>query len=94
MTTSWRKGRIRASSASAGAAQPHLPAGTCWCYQNVAYDAVERDGRDGHGKPYEEAVKRYLFNPIGMTIGSVSMTGLIGASSWARPHSAGGGRWR
>ena len=42
------------------------------------------------GLPYEQAVKRYLFNPIGMTSGSVSMAGLKSNRSWARPHSAGG----
>jgi beta-lactamase class C len=38
---------------------------------------------------YEQAVKRTLFNPIGMTSGSVSMAGLQGNQSWAKPHSAG-----
>ena len=41
------------------------------------------------GMPYEQAVKRYLFNPIGMTSGSVSMAGLESNRSWARPHSVG-----
>ena len=39
--------------------------------------------------PYEQAVKRILFNPIGMTSGSVSMAGLQSNRSWAKPHSAG-----
>jgi beta-lactamase class C len=43
--------------------------------------------------PYEQAVKRYLFNPIGMTSGSVSMAGLESNASWARPHSAGKRPW-
>src|SRR5258707_13682965 len=38
--------------------------------------------------PYEKAVKRTLFNPIGMTSGSVSMKGLESNRSWARPHPA------
>jgi beta-lactamase class C len=67
--------------------------GTCWDYQNVAYDASsEMVSRITH-LPYEQAVKRYLFNPIGMTSGSVSMAGLESSPSWARPHSSGRRPW-
>jgi len=67
--------------------------GTCWDYQNVAYDASsEMVSRITH-MPYEKAVKRYLFNPIGMTSGSVSMAGLESNASWARPHSSGRHPW-
>jgi beta-lactamase class C len=67
--------------------------GTCWDYQNVAYDASsEIVSRITH-MPYEQAVKRYLFNPIGMTSGSVSMPELEANRSWARPHSAGKRPW-
>jgi beta-lactamase class C len=63
--------------------------GTCWDYQNIAYDASsEMVSRITH-MPYEQAVRRYLFNPIGMTSGSVSMAGLQASASWAKPHSAG-----
>jgi len=63
--------------------------GTCWSYQNVAYDASsEMVSRTTH-LSYEQAVKRYLFNPIGMSSGSVSMAGLQSNASWAKPHSAG-----
>ena len=65
------------------------PPGTCWSYQNVAYDASsEMVSRTTH-LPYEQAVTRLLFNPIGMTSGSVSMAGLQSNRSWAKPHSAG-----
>ena len=63
--------------------------GTCWSYQNVAYDASsEMVSRVTH-MPYEQSVKRMLFNPIGMSSGSVSMAGLQASRSWAKPHSAG-----
>jgi beta-lactamase class C len=63
--------------------------GTCWDYQNVAYDASsEMVSRITH-MPYEQAVKRNLFNPIGMTSASISLAGLEASRSWARPHSAG-----
>jgi len=65
------------------------PPGTCWSYQNVAYDASSEMVSRATGLPYEQAVKRYLFNPIGMTSGSVSLAGLESNRSWARPHSTG-----
>ena len=67
--------------------------GTCWDYQNVAYDASSEMVMRVTNLPYEQAVKRYLFNPIGMSSGSVSMAGLESNPSWARPHSAGRRPW-
>lgn len=67
--------------------------GTCWDYQNVAYDASSEIVSRVTHMPYEQAVKRYLFNPIGMTSGSVSMPELEANRSWARPHSAGKRPW-
>lgn len=67
--------------------------GTCWDYQNVAYDASSEIVSRLTHMPYEQAVKRYLFNPIGMSSGSVSLAGLESNRSWARPHSAGKRPW-
>jgi beta-lactamase class C len=64
--------------------------GTCWSYQNVAFDASSEMVSRATGQSYEQAVRRMLFNPIGMTSGSVSMAGLQSSKSWARPHNAGG----
>ena len=67
--------------------------GTCWDYQNVAFDASsEMVSRITH-LPYEQAVKRTLFDPIGLTSGSVSLAGIESSKSWARPHSAGKRPW-
>ena len=75
--------------ASLSQLNPTCAPGTCWSYQNVAYDASsEMVSRITH-MPYEQAVKRYLFNPIGMSSGSVSLAGLEASRSWARPHSTG-----
>ena len=63
--------------------------GTCWSYGNVAYDAASEIVERQTGQPYEEALKRRLFDPIGMTSASVSRDGLVNSKSWARPHSAG-----
>lgn len=63
--------------------------GTCWDYQNVAYDASSEMVSIATSQPYPDAVKSMLFDPIGMTSGSVTREGLEGARSWARPHSVG-----
>jgi beta-lactamase class C len=68
---------------------PTCPPGTCWSYQNVAYDASSEMVSRAANLPYEQAVKTYLFNPIGMSSGSVSLAGLEANRSWARPHSVG-----
>ena len=72
---------------------PVCAPGTCWDYQNVAYDASSEIVSRIMHMPYEQAVKRTLFNPIGMNDASVSMAGLESNKSWARPHSAGGRPW-
>jgi beta-lactamase class C len=64
------------------------PPGTCWSYQNVAYDGSSEIVERVTGKPYAEAVRENLFDPIGMTSASLSREGLVGARSWARPHNA------
>ncbi len=63
--------------------------GTCWSYQNIAFDAATEVVERSSGRRYEEALKRSLFDPIGMTSASVSRAGLQSAKSWARPHTVG-----
>jgi beta-lactamase class C len=65
------------------------PPGTCWSYQNVAYDGASELVEHVTQQRYEQAVRRMLFNPIGMTSASVSREGLMRSKSWAWPHSAG-----
>ena len=65
------------------------PPGTCWSYQNVAYDAASEMVGRVSGMGYQEAVERELFAPLGMTSASVTIEGLVHAESWARPHSVG-----
>jgi beta-lactamase class C len=62
---------------------------TCWNYQNVAYDTSSEIVSKATGLPYGDAVRRLLFNPIGMTSASMTREGLQSAKSWARPHSVG-----
>jgi beta-lactamase class C len=63
--------------------------GSCWSYQNVAYDSASEMVERVTGRPYREVVKAELFDPIGMTSASVTRAGLQGSHSWARPHSVG-----
>jgi beta-lactamase class C len=37
---------------------------------------------------YDEAARKYLFGPLGMTSASTTKDGLINSPSWARPHNA------
>lgn len=64
--------------------------GSCWSYQNVAYDAASEVVSRGTGVTYQEAVGEMLFRPLGMNSASITRDGLMAASSWARPHTAGG----
>jgi beta-lactamase class C len=65
------------------------PPGTCWSYQNVAYDGASEIVEHVTHKSYPRAVQDMLFNPIGMTSASVTREGLESAKSWARPHDGG-----
>ena len=65
------------------------PPGSCWSYQNVAYDAASEMVARVSGLRYQETVERDLFAPLGMTSASMTMDGLTSAPSWARPHSVG-----
>ena len=63
--------------------------GTCWSYQNIAFDASSEVVAQATGKPYQQVVRDHLFAPIGMTSATVSREGLQRSKSWARPHSVG-----
>jgi len=63
--------------------------GSCWSYQNVAYDTSSEVIAEVTGKSYQQAVRDTLFAPIGMTSASMTREGLLRSKSWARPHSVG-----
>ena len=65
------------------------PPGTCWSYQNVAYDAASEMVGRVSGMRYQEAVERELFAPLGMTSASLTLDDLVRSRNWARPHSVG-----
>ncbi|GAA4027359.1 serine hydrolase domain-containing protein [Sphingomonas rosea] len=63
--------------------------GTCWSYQNIAYDSASEMVARATGESYQQAVVQQLFSPLGMASGSLTREGLVTAKSWARPHSVG-----
>ncbi|MCF2513602.1 beta-lactamase family protein [Sphingomonas sp. G124] len=65
------------------------PPGSCWSYQNVAYDAASEMVARVSGARYQETVERDLFAPLGMTSASLTKDGMTQSKSWARPHSVG-----
>ena len=61
--------------------------GTCWSYQNIAFDASSEAVAKAMGEPYQKAVPDLLFKPLGMTSASLTRAALESSASWARPHS-------
>jgi beta-lactamase class C len=62
------------------------PVGTCWSYQNVAYDASSEIVERLTGKTYEQAVRENLFGPLGMRTASLNRAALLASPSWAQPY--------
>jgi beta-lactamase class C len=62
------------------------PVGSCWSYQNVAYDASSEIVERVTGKSYEAAVRENIFGPLGMRSASMNRAALLASPSWARPH--------
>ena len=83
------RGVIASTGASLATLSSVCQVDTCWNYQNVAYDTSSEIVSKVTGHTYGEAVKRLLFDPIGMTSATVTRAGLESAKSWARPHSVG-----
>ena len=65
---------------------PICPPGTCWAYQNVAYDASSEIVEKATGKSYEQTVKERIFGPLGMRSASMNRNALVTSPSWARPY--------
>lgn len=66
---------------------PMCPPGTCWAYQNVAFDVAHEAIEKATHLTYDQAARRYIFAPLGMTEASTTREGLVGSPSWARPHN-------
>jgi beta-lactamase class C len=62
------------------------PVGRCYSYQNIAFDVAGLAISSAYGTSYEDALRRKLFTPLGMTGASASEAGLSASGDWARPH--------
>lgn len=69
-----------------GGLYPMCPPGTCWAYQNVAFDVAHEVVEKATGESYDRAAREILFGPLGMTSAATTSVGLTGKPSWARPH--------
>lgn len=65
---------------------PICDVGTCYAYQNVAFDTVTELIEAIDGETFPEAVRKRLFDPLGMTRTSVSLDDLRADDNWARPY--------
>jgi beta-lactamase class C len=65
------------------------PPGTCWAYQNVAYDSASEMVERLTGKAYRDVVRQRLFLPLGMRTATLDRASLVNSPSWARPHVGG-----
>lgn len=65
------------------------PPGTCYAYQNIAYDTASEIVEKLTGQPYAEVARARLFKPLGMTSATIGRDGLESSASWARPHRGG-----
>lgn len=77
-------GEIRASF---GPLFPMCPPGTCFAYQNIAYDVAHEAVEKASGMSYDQAARTLLFGPLGMTSASTTRDGYVTKKSWAPPHA-------
>lgn len=73
--------------ASLAAAPLQCLPGTCYTYQNIAFDAAAEILADAAGTRFDEAMAARFFRPLGMTSAGFGKAGLTSARSWARPHN-------
>ena len=61
--------------------------GTCYTYQNVAFDTASEILAEAAGTSFDEAMTARIFRPLGMTSAGMGMARLTSARDWARPHN-------
>ncbi len=72
--------------AQLGTLPPYCLPGTCYTYQNIAFDAASEIVERVTAQNYGSVARARLFVPLGMTSASVGRAGLESSASWARPH--------
>ena len=75
--------------ATLGTLAPFCAPGTCYSYQNIAYDTASEIVERVAGQGYASVAQARLFGPLGMTSASIGSAGLEHAARWARPHHKG-----
>jgi len=68
--------------------------GECYGYQNVAFSLVADVVFAASGQFYPEAVRRRIFQPLGMHDASLGLDGILASPRWAKPHVATKAGWR
>ncbi|WP_447723866.1 serine hydrolase domain-containing protein [Sphingomonas koreensis] len=79
----------KALRAALGTLPVHCPPGTCYGYQNIAFDTVTEIVEGTTGEDYANLARRRLFEPLGMRNASLGRAALQGAAGWAQPHRKG-----
>jgi beta-lactamase class C len=62
------------------------PVGACYAYQNIAFDASRHAISSAYGESFDFAIRKRLFEPLGMTSASADEEGLYATGDFARPH--------
>jgi beta-lactamase class C len=62
------------------------PVGTCYAYQNVAFNLIGGALSSVYGVSYQDLLEQRLFAPLGMTAASADLAGLSESGDFARPH--------
>lgn len=62
------------------------PVGDCYGYQNVAFSLIGDVAFSTTGEFFDDAAKRRLFLPLGMTRSDFGRDALTRDDNWARPH--------
>ena len=75
--------------AALGTLPPYCPPGTCYGYQNIAFDTATEIVERTTGEGYADLARRRLFEPLGMRNASFGRAALQGSASWAQPHRKG-----
>jgi len=61
--------------------------GTCYTYQNIAFDAASEILAQATNRSFADSASERFFLPLGMASATYGMQGLTGSKDWARPHN-------
>ena len=62
------------------------PVGSCYTYQNTAFNMIAKVLEKVEGKPFEDLMQLRIFDPLQMHTASYGRDGLEESGDWARPH--------